>query len=267
MSKGTISFFVSDLAGNAIVRAAPLALALRADGWDIEIVGLLVSGDQVYAPYRGLFEYRTVRSTGHLRHHLGELAKLARGDIVYACKPSVQSFLPALINSRFGLRKPLLLDAEDDELWIDEAITGTGLAGWLRRRWSLKYNYALHPFVAFAAGISVVSRTLQKRYGGKIVLHGPDSTVFDPSRPELQRSVCRRRWVLPVDKPVVLFAGMPQKHKGLDVLVESLMKPCNSSVHLALAGPETHIDFQCAASKLGERAHLLGLVANSDITA
>src|SRR5687768_4471212 len=84
-----VTFFVHDLAGNAIVRAAPLATALAHD-YDVEILGLLISGTQVYAPYQNKFHYRTIHCRPFLASILAaahRLAKLATGTLLYACKP------------------------------------------------------------------------------------------------------------------------------------------------------------------------------------
>ena len=46
-----VSVFVHDLSENAVVRAAPLAAAL-ADDFEVEMLGLLPAGKELYPPYR-----------------------------------------------------------------------------------------------------------------------------------------------------------------------------------------------------------------------
>src|SRR3974377_2248247 len=94
-----ISFFVDDLASNSIVRAMPLAEALRQEGYEVEIIGFLISGPEVYAPYRDRFAYKAIPIRGTLRNKSRPLADLATGEIIYACKPLFTTFYPALLAS------------------------------------------------------------------------------------------------------------------------------------------------------------------------
>ncbi len=261
-----ISFFVHDLASNPIVRAAPLALAL-APAYDVEVLGLLVSGPDVYEPYRQLLPYRTIRCSLDIGAVLGaahRLAQMASGDIAYACKPLLTTLGPALLASGFGRRKPLLLDVEDDE-WTPFGTSPASfvwrdlIKGW-RHATAWKYTRALHPFTRCAAGVSVVSHRLEQRYGGRRVLHGPDERQFDPARPELDRTACRRRFHLPDDRPLALFSGMPRPHKGWGTLLEALEWPEAAAWGLVLAGPPAEEDFAEAARRLPGRVWTLGFV-------
>src|SRR4051812_24292241 len=93
-----ISFFVHDLAANPIVRAAALAAAASRDA-EVEVIGFLHSGDDVYEPYRDQFTYKTLRvhlETGRALRALPQLAAMATGDILYACKPLITTLGPAL---------------------------------------------------------------------------------------------------------------------------------------------------------------------------
>src|SRR5207302_4084353 len=84
-----ITFFVHDLAANPIVRAAALAAAVRRR-YDVEIIGFLHSGPDVYEPYRGLFPCKTIQlplDTWLVAKAIPALAALATGDVLYACKP------------------------------------------------------------------------------------------------------------------------------------------------------------------------------------
>ncbi|MEQ1730254.1 MAG: glycosyltransferase family 4 protein [Vicinamibacterales bacterium] len=263
-----ISFFVHDLENNPIVRAAPLAQAL-AGQFDVEILGFLHHDREVYEPYRGLFEYRTLRvplDVTRMIPALPRLAAMATGDIVYACKPLVPTLGPALLASSFGRRRPLLLDVEDDErvpmgtspsavIWRDV------LKGW-RHATAWKFTLAVHGFVPCAEAVTVSTSRLQARYGGTIVRHGPDEHVFDPASAP-PKADARRAFNLPQDVPLAIFAGMPQPHKGFAVLRDALADPRCASWHLALAGPEGHPEFVACQARLGARCHYLGVVPQS----
>lgn len=267
-----ISLFVHDLASNPIVRAVPIAQALKQLGYEVEILGLLVSGSQVFKPYRDAFSYKLLPCTAHMNQVLVKaqrLSKLATGDIVYAFKPLWTSFWPALIASGFGKKKPLLLDVEDDEWWMDtqgfyNSFMNNVIRGW-NYSGSLKYKLLLHPFTRFCHQITVVSRKLQARYGGTIVLHGPDQELFNPDLSDLEKVTCRQWLGLPLDAHLVLFAGTPQRHKGLSTLVDALIRPTAAAYTLVLAGNKKNSEFQRAASRLGDRCVFLGFVENRNM--
>jgi len=270
--KPKLSMFVHDLAGNPLVRAVPIALALQ-DEYEIEILGLLLSGDQVYEPYRGLFEYKTVRTSLDIPIVFSAIRRLARmcdGDIIYAFKPLLTSYGPALLASRFGRSKPLFLDSEDDE-WIPFGRTPLSflvkdlLKGW-RHPTAWKYTRMLHPFTRCARGVTVISSKLQKRYGGKILYNGCDESRFDPALARLRDvSARRRQFNLSVEKKLLLFAGIPQPHKGWPTLMLALKSDAAEAWDLILAGPLDHPSFAVAKQELGNRCHLLGPVAQEMI--
>jgi len=266
-----VTLFVHDLAGNAVVRAAPLAAALARDH-AVEVVGLLLSGDEVYAPYRDRVPARTLRcgpSTAAVLAAAPKLARLATGDVLYACKPLLSTLLPALLAARRGGR-PVLLDVEDDE-WASRTVdeSAGGPRGALRR---LRDTHRLvaraaHPLVRRVDGVSVASRALQRRYGGTLVRHGPDPAEFDPALPALADvAVLRRAFGLPVGRKLALFAGRPRPHKGWDALVDALARPEAAAWALVSAGPPGAAE-AAAAARLGGRFHQLGMVANERMPA
>ncbi len=266
-----ISLFVHDLHANPIGRAAPLAQALQ-HRYDIEVLGLL-HGEGVYEPYRDLFDYRTIRCSRDMTDVLPaihRLARMATGDVIYGFKPLVGSFGPALLASGFGRHRPLLLDVEDDE-WVPMGATWPAfirrdlIGGW-RHSTAWKYTRALHPFVACADAVTVSSRALWTRYGGTIVRHGPDETVFDPATQSGQAPL-RQRFTLPPAAPLLLFAGTPQPHKGLEVLCEALDDPRAAAWHLVLAGPRDLGPYVACAERLGPRCHRVGSLPYQEIPA
>lgn len=271
MKRPRVTFLVFDLAGNSIVRAAPLAQALSA-AFDVEVLGMLLSGDEVYAPFRGRFPTRTVRSAPYLPAVLAAVPRLARmadGDVLFACKPLASTLLAArLAAARRG--QPVLLDVEDDE-WSMRTVAepGPGPRGWARRavdthRWEARLA---HPLTYGVSAITVSSRVLQARHGGILVRHGPDAAAFDPARPDLaERAALRRELGLPVEAKVALFAGVPRAHKGWDVLVDALRRPQAAGWVLAAAG-EVRAEHRAARAALGDRFHALGALPNQRMPA
>ena len=272
VTRPRVTFLVHDLAGNAIVRAAPLAQALEG-AFDVEMAGLLLSGPAVYAPYRDRFPVRAIRCAPHLPAVLAaapRLARLAAGDLVYACKPLPSTLLPArLAAARRGV--PVLLDVEDDE-WAARTVDapGRGPRGWARRLADTHRLQArlAHPLTRGAAAVTVSTRALQARHGGILVRHGPDAAAFDPARPELRdRQALRRRFGLPEGRPLALFAGIPRPHKGWAVLLEALRRPEAEEWHLVAAGEARGAEHAEARAALGARFHPLGAVRNEEMPA
>ena len=269
--KSRISFFVHDLADNPVVRAVALANALK-PLYEIEILGLLITGKDVYAPYRNLYEYKTIRCDYGLPNIMAALKPLysmASGDIIYACKPLITSFLPALFAAKFTRRRLLFLDVEDDhwghpetsDILSDPFCGLRNVDGWL-------YTRILHPFTFLVDGITVVSTELQQRYGGMIIRHGPDELEFDPARPDLRDAgLCRQRFNLPSHRKLLLFAGIPRAHKGFPILLEALQRPECDNWDLVMACPPTHPDSIEMLRILGTRCRALGFVPYSDMPA
>ncbi|MEP7351653.1 MAG: glycosyltransferase family 4 protein [Acidobacteriota bacterium] len=271
MAKLKVSFFVHDLADNPVGRTIALANALKSE-YDVEVLGFLISDDQVYRPYRDLFEYKTVRC-GHglpnLKRAMKPLYSMCTGDVIYACKPLITSFLPALFAAGFPKQRPLFLDVDDDhwgyptakELLQDPFCGARSVDGWA-------YSRLLHPFTWLLDGATVVSTVLQKRYGGILLRHGPDEKEFDPARPDLlDVKQLRERFGLPQDRKLLLFAGTPRAHKGIYTLQQALLRPESADWDLALVSPLDHPDVLAIRQALGNRCHLLGFRSYTDMPA
>lgn len=264
-----ISFFVHDLSLTPIGRAYPIARALEKLGHSVEVLGLLIESHEIYYPYRNLLQYRTLKSSGYLPDiflHTAQLAKMANGDIIYAFKPLWTSLWPALLASSFGKSKPMILDVEDEELLFTyqgakDFVYRRLMRGWLSPL-SWQYRVLLHPLSLFASQKTVVSSYLQRRYGGEILLHGPDEELFNPLVNAMNTIQFRKKWSLPLDVPIATFVGSPHKHKGLEILVEALQMPQTREIHLVLGGDEKHPQFQAAKVALGSRCHLIGYIPN-----
>ncbi len=260
-----VSLFVHDLSSNPIVRAYPIAKAIQSLGHEVEILGLTYYTKEIYEPYRNEFEFKTIHSYDDIRWVIingYKLSKMATGDIVYVFKPVWGTLWPGLLYAWFGLKKRIILDAEDNELWA--AFIGNGWKALLKNKYypvNPVYNKLLHPLTFLIKRKTVVCSQLQKRYGGKIVLHGPKAEKFDPALyPEKQQG--RLQFNLPQNIPLLLFAGKPVYYNGVPALIKALSHPLAKGWHLVLAGnPQSDI-FKEAKVTLGERCHLLGFLPN-----
>lgn len=267
-----ISTFVHDLAANPIGRMHPLLRAIEQGGHTTEVMGFLISGDDVYLPYRGKHDCRTIRSTGSVLsvfRDAWKLSRLATGDVIYAGKPLLTSLFPALLASGFGRRKPLFLDVEDDDVWApDGSDSFSGFINFyirgFKRATCCKWGLVLHPFTRTAKAITVSSRKLQKRYGGTIVRHGPDESIFDPSLPALDRALARAHYRIPEGGLVIAFAGTPHRHKGFDDLLAAVAQ-CHHEFRLLLCGDPEHPLFQQARLMFPGRCIFTGFLPNDDM--
>jgi len=269
-----LSVFAHDLASNPIGRISPLLEALAPLGYEIEVLGFLIADDEIYSPYADKFRFITLKTTGSLPDVLAKtktLAKKARGDVIFAGKPLMTSFLPALLTSNFGRQKPLFLDIEDNDVFApptSETFTGfinchiRGFKSAIAPKWGL----CLHPFVRCCSAITVSSSFLQKRYGGTIIRHGPNASTFNPDLPTLLPLEVKLHYGLDTQLPVIGFAGNPHPHKGFPLLLESL-KGMETSFQMLLCGPVDHPEFRRAKADFGDKCMLTGFLPNAEMPA
>ena len=251
----TASVVVSDLHANPIVRAAPLTRMLQRLGFRCTVLGILRSDQSVYPPYADAFDYVICRDERSLANAIG-------GDLIYCCKPLPRTIRPSVIASRRDAT-PMILDVEDDNLEVCQRTRIRRMLSAVRKVCRRPRCYAAipaHRMRRHAVATTVASRMLQDFYGGTILYHGPDESIFDPQLREHDPQTCRRQLGLPQRVPLALFAGYPRTHKGLDLLVHAIEF---SPFHLVLAGPERCDEFDQAQKRLAHRCHRLGMIDNN----
>lgn len=254
-----ITFFVHDLSGNPIGRAAPLAAAVR-DDFDVEAVGAIPPGLDVYSPFRDQLPIRPLVARRADPRRISRLAALATGGILVACKPLASTLLPALLAAGRG-RQPVILDVDDDE-WAEEP---SPVDGWRARLPRISRHAAearlVHPFTRLVHAVTVSTRSLQRRYGGVLIRHGPDERVFDPGRlPAGVRERVRAELGLPRARSLAFFAGVPRSHKGWEALIRALLRPEAAGWDLVGVGRAGERWYAMARERLGTRFHHLDLV-------
>ncbi len=266
-----VSFFVHNLGDNPIVRAAPFARAFLHMGWEVEILGFSYSYNPqtIYPPYKDEFNFKVLKVYNDIRWVIlssWKLAKMAEGDVIYAFKPKWTTLLPAILASRFGLKKRLIMDAEDNELW--DSYIGNGFKELFKNPWYVEnpvWNKLLHPATWFIWNKTVVCESLKKRYGGSIVLHGPIySAIEDVSDEEVLKN--KLEFGLPIDKKIVLFAGRPTNYNGVLQIAEILKDETFEEYIFILAGDPHNSYYEEAKKMLGERCLLLGQISNNRIS-
>ena len=239
-----ISAVMPNLATNHIVRVAPIVKALQRDH-DVKLIGILKEDEELFPPFAKEFDYTVVRLTGR-GGFLGALRRVQEeltGDLVYAFQALPLSFGAGLLR-KLRRHRPVILDITDWEVWRAYRY-GRGLKhcvhiarqvlgpGWSSPA-SLKYHYLVDKCVPLADAVTVVATCLQKRYGGVLLRHGPDTTAFDPSR--FDQGALRVKWGMPADLRLILFAGTPSVWKGVDQLLAALDLLPAKDVRLLMAG-------------------------------
>ena len=224
----TVLVLAWDVGHNPLGRAYLLAEAL-ARSYTVVLAGFQFPryGEAVWKPLRDS-SFRTVsipgRSFPEFQRTLETLTRRVDADVVVACKarlPAVQAglMLKALRN------RPLLVDVDDYELSffpnrqpLNDLSTqaADALAEPFEEAWT-RYTEHLLPF---ADRLLVSNPELQRRFGGVVVPHARDETVFEPEI--VDRDAARRALGLDVDQKVVMFVGTPRPHKGVLEILDAV---------------------------------------------
>lgn len=228
--KPTLLVLAWDVGHNPLGRAHLLAEALSRS-YRVTLAGFQFPryGNAVWKPLRDSdLRIASIPGTAfpNFQHTLEDLARRVDADVVVACKarlPSVQAglMIKAVRNC------PLLIDIDDYELAFfdnreplvepyeagEEALMEPFEEAWTRYTENL---------LTAADGLLVSNSELQRRFGGVVVPHARDETIFRPNR--LDRPSARRRLGIKGDQKVVLFVGTPRPHKGLLHVVDAVRR-------------------------------------------
>jgi glycosyltransferase involved in cell wall biosynthesis len=207
MKRRKVSILSYTASGNALGRAWVFAELLR-EHFDVELIASARREAKVWAPLRDqhVVDRRWfVRTWPAFRLRAAALAEqLVTGDLVVAVKPRIQTLGLALAAKQVRPR-PVLLDIDDWELgfyspWWDSLcapLSWFTVASNLHTRWYFRRTEA-------ADAITVSSRFLQQRFGGMWLPHARRDDGVS---------------TVPLSaRPLVMFAGTPRPHKGLDDL-------------------------------------------------
>lgn len=249
-----------DLSHNCLGRAVLLA-QLLGRRHEVEIVGASF-GPDVWFPCRKMFTYRKIEGEIFLPEFTSLFARLIdklRGDCILAVKPRPTSFGAAILHRELTGR-PIWLDIDDDEMAFYES---DDWKAWdrktlLRRPNSPMYTALLERLVPTADAISAASRTLCARWGGVYLPHVKDPQFLDPAR--YDKRVERDRRHISSEDRVILFAGSPREHKGLDLLLDALERVRIDKVRLVVMGGTNDPDHTIESElrkRGGERLTLL----------
>jgi glycosyltransferase involved in cell wall biosynthesis len=229
--RAKVAVLAWDVGHNPFGRAHLLADLLR-DRFEVELWGAQFDryGEDIWLPLRDTTIPVHRYPGANFPEFFDSMTNVARridADAIYVSKPrfpglgvgalakelwnrplivDIDDFEPAFFNEHLGLDPEALLSHRDDP---DLALPFSRL--WTR---------ASESVVAGADVLTVSNNELEARYGGVIVPHARDESVFDPAR--FDRPALRARLGLGDDDRMILFGGTPRAHKGILELLQAV---------------------------------------------
>lgn len=225
-----MSIMCHDLSNNALGRAWVLA-RLSQDDYEVELVGPALTG-KVWEPLAegSGFPIR-VLDARRRRHWAREID----GDVLVAVKPRLDSLTLALRASQYA-RRPVVADVDDWEMafFYDYPARMAKQLLALTSPRNFYRTLAAERSVRRADAVAVSSTWLQNRFGGAIIPHARDTSIFDPAH--FDRAAARERLGVADDDIVVMFVGTVMKHKGVDLIIEAMARTGRTDLVLASPG-------------------------------
>jgi len=233
---------------NPLGRAYLLADALRND-FDVELVGSIFPphGNEVWKPLQECRVPLKWFLGSDFPAYFDQLEKVAAkldGDIIFVSKPRLPSYALGIFLKTIRNR-PLILDIDDYELGFFPAHSPAQLDPDDKAEsdrdfyhpWGRLWTRYCDDIVRCADSITVSNLELQKRYGGVIVHHMRDETLFDPAR--FDRDAIRAEFGYGRNDRVILFIGTPNVHKGIENIAKALQTLRNPNYRLCVSGANT----------------------------
>ena len=216
-----------DLSHNAAGRVLTLAELYQHCGYDVSIIGCVVSSNPKRP--KNLWEpmqladipcnFITVKNTSELIYKAYDFVRSHPFDVVHLSKPR----LPNLVMGRLYQliwNTNIIMDVDDEELGFDqdflpndEDISSIRSSYWLNKSVNLANTFD---------AITVSNAALQFRYSGIVIPHVRDANKFIPSK-QLTLEM-RKKYDIPPAQKVLLFFGTPKPHKGLIETAQALSR-------------------------------------------
>ncbi len=258
----SIAVIAWDLGHNPLGRAYMLAEALSAY-YKVILLGPSFEryGNQIWEPLREA-DIPIISIPGsnfpEFATRLEEIAPTIDVDVIIACKPRLPSMQLGLLMKRY-LNRPLIVDVDDYELSFFHNQTNLNFDQ-LRNNMhayediDLPYGETWTRFsenlINYADDVFVSNVALQSRYGGQIIPHARDESVFNPAL--YSKAERRKELGISLEDKIVLFLGTPRKHKGIHELLKA-MKAChNPRYKLCIMGDFPDVKYKQEILELGK---------------
>jgi len=221
----------ADISDNSLGRVWILADMLSASA-DVSIAGLSSRGF-VWPPLAGNKAHKvTLVPAGAFYNLCGawHLLRMVWGhdaDVIYVCKPKFPTMVAALLGRR---GRVLVLDIDDWEAGCARGgFSDIAFINWLAA-WGVSFTQIADWMIPLIRRRTVSNVFLQTRYGGVVIAHARDATVF------VDGAAQRARFGLPEHETLVMFFGTPHRHKGVDMLIAAMAKAEDKAMILVVAG-------------------------------
>lgn len=262
-----ITILSHDLSNNSLARVYVLAKVLSRKH-KVQIIGPIF-GSGIWMPCNtGEFDYVSVRGRKYPFFFL-EAKKIIdniKGDLVYAVTPQPSSYGVGLIY-KIIKKVPLILD-------IDDWQVGFYLHETKFKRFCNSVRHILYPnaypylllvesLVKYADNVTSVSNFLQKRFGGIKLPQGRDTDFCNPEK--FAKEVLKEQYKLSSYR-IIMFLGTPRPHKGLEKVLEAIVRLKRDDVRLMIIGATKDNEFvNNLAKREPDKVILFGMCSFSDI--
>lgn len=239
-----------DMAHNPVGRAFLLA-DMAGTRNEVELVGPMfpMYGSRIWPPISRSGMAMHAYSAGTFRDFVNgarEIAQRVRCDVVHIGKARFSSlFIGAMIKQ--VNRCPMIIDVDDHELGFfpnRSQATLEELVAEIRADPSILDRPYTEIFTRYAErlieacdGVTVSNFALQERFGGIVVRHGRNETIFDPSL--YDRKGIRSQFGYNDNDRVILFLGTPRPHKGVFEIADALEAIGDDRLALCVIGSIT----------------------------
>lgn len=174
-------------------------------------------------------------------HALERVAGRIEADVVIACKPRLPSMELGFLLQE-SLKIPLILDIDDHELAFfggAAALDHSELADQLEKEdvklpFGETWTRHAESLIDCADAVLVSNPALQERFGGTLIPHARDFQRFNPA--QVSRKDERARLGFGPSDRVVLFLGTIRPHKGVDRVIDSVLRIPDVAVKVCVIG-------------------------------
>lgn len=204
-------------------------------------------GEGIWEPLRDEcdFPVKLVKGYSNGQFEFRKLLRFIEGDVIFAVKPRIESFGVGLVK-KIKTFKPLVLDIDDYEPGFGKEFYNS--LPWYKKlndfrlsrsNWGSYYYLLLLNRLTWCANeITVSGATLRSIYGGSLIYHVRDHSLFSSSNPIKPYSKKDLLNTTSKNPFLISFLGTPRPHKGLDVLIDALKQLRNENIYIMIIGYE-----------------------------
>ena len=242
--KGKAAIIAWDLSHNPAGRAIVLYDLLARD-WDVELIGPVWSqfGGKVWTPIAQSKRQIRTFNCESLRDFFPAAQAFAETnpyDLIVVSKPRAPALaLGAMLKKNHGC--PMVLDVDDLELSFadsEDPVSEAEIKKNLVEAFEIPFESLATRYcdslINEADSVTVSNIALQGRYGGHIVRHARNETIFDPEN--FDREIARKKLGLKKNDFALMFVGTPRPHKGIYDIAEALNELDDQRFVLTIVG-------------------------------